>query len=41
MKTKTITIKDYQEKYIQDSSINLSRLVQKVLDKEIKQKGEV
>jgi len=36
MITKNITIKEYQEKYIQNSSLNLSRFVQKKLDELIK-----
>ena len=31
---KTITIKEGQEKFIQDKSINLSRFVQKKIDEE-------
>lgn len=33
---KTITIKENQDKYVQDKSINLSRFVQKKLDEEMK-----
>jgi len=38
MRKKTITIKDYQEEYIQDNTLNLSRFVQKKLDERIKSK---
>jgi len=33
---KTITIKEKQDKYIQDNSINLSRFVQKRLDESMR-----
>jgi len=36
MRKKTITIKEYQEKYIVKNSLNLSRFVQKKLDELIK-----
>ena len=40
MKTKTITITDEQEQYIQDKSLNLSRFVQKALNERIKKNGK-
>ena len=40
MKTKTITIEDEQEQYIQDKSLNLSRFVQKALNERIKKNGK-
>ena len=36
MKTKTITIQDKHENWVQDNDINLSRFVQKRIDKEMK-----
>ncbi len=36
MKRKTITIRDDQEKWIQENSLNLSRFVQKRLDELMK-----
>ena len=38
MRKKTISIKDYQEEYIVENSLNLSRFVQKKLDEKIKNK---
>lgn len=35
---KTITITEAQEKWIKDNCINLSRLIQKVIDEKIKKK---
>jgi len=38
MRKKTITIREYQEDYIVKNSLNLSRFVQKKLDKLIESK---
>lgn len=40
MKTKCITIRDDQEKYIQKTSLNLSRFIQNCLDKEMQKRGK-
>jgi len=36
MKRKTITIRDDQEKWVQENTLNLSRFVQKKLDEVMK-----
>ena len=41
MKTKNVTIREDQEKFIKEHCINLSRFLQKHLDREIEIRGEI
>ena len=41
MKTKNVTIREDQQKFIKEHCINLSRFLQKHLDKEMEARGDV
>ena len=39
MKTKNVTIREDQEKFVKESCLNVSRFLQKCLDEEIAKRG--
>lgn len=39
MKNKNVTIREDQEKFVKESCLNLSRLLQRCLDEEIERRG--